>query len=336
MLKVLVTTVPFGETNKLPLELMENISVDVTINPLNRKLTEIELSDLIEEFDILVAGTEPITKKVLQKATRLKLISRVGIGVDNVDLNEAKKRNILVAYTPDAPAPAVAELTIGLMLSLLRSIHISNHLMHNGEWKRIFGRRITEVTIGIIGVGRIGSRVLRRISSFGSPQILANDINSDVINNSKIAPSLKINWVSKEEIYKNSDLISIHIPKTSLTSSLITKKELLTMRSDTLIINTSRGGIVNEDDLFEVLSNGHLGGCAIDVFDNEPYNGPLSKIQRCILTSHMGSMSVDCRSRMEIEAVEELVRYVRGKKLKRPVPLSEYEIQKAFFKIEKP
>ena len=142
MLKVLVTTVPFGETNKLPLELMENISVDVTINPLNRKLTEIELSDLIEEFDILVAGTEPITKKVLQKATRLKLISRVGIGVDNVDLNEAKKRNILVAYTPDAPAPAVAELTIGLMLSLLRSIHISNHLMHNGEWKRIFGRRI--------------------------------------------------------------------------------------------------------------------------------------------------------------------------------------------------
>ena len=175
MLKALVTTVPFGETNKLPLELMENIELDVTINPLNRKLTENELFDLIEEFDVLIAGTEPITKKVLQKASKLKLISRVGIGVDNVDLNEAKKRGILVAYTPDAPAPAVAELTLGLMLSLLRSIHISNNLMHKGEWKRIFGRRISEVTIGIIGVGRIGSRVLRRISSFGSPEILAND-----------------------------------------------------------------------------------------------------------------------------------------------------------------
>ncbi len=330
MLKALVTTVPFGEANKLPLELMKNIELDVTINPLNRKLTENELFDLIEEYDVLVAGTEPITKKVLQKANKLKLISRVGIGVDNVDLNEAKKRGILVAYTPDAPAPAVAELTLGLMLSLLRSIHISNNLMHKGEWKRIFGRRISEVTIGIIGIGRIGSRVLRRISSFGSPQILANDINSDVINNSKIAPSLKINWVSKEEIYKKADLISIHIPKTPITSNLVTKRDLKMMKSNALVINTSRGGIINENDLFEVLSNGHLGGCAIDVFDKEPYTGPLSDIQRCILTSHMGSMSVDCRSRMEIEAVEEVVRFIKGEKLNRPVPLSEYEIQKDF------
>ncbi len=330
MFKALVTTVPFGEKNNLPIELMKDANVDYVINPLNRKLTEDELAKMIKGFDLLVAGTEPITKKVISNADKLKLVSRVGIGVDNVDLNEAKKRNILVAYTPDAPAPAVAELTLGLMLSLLRSIHISNMLMHNGDWKRIFGKRFSEITIGIIGLGRIGSRVLRRISAFGSPKVLANDIDSKIINNTDIAPALKIDWVGKEEIYKNSDLISLHIPKTPHTNSLINKKELMMMKKDALIINTSRGGIINENDLFNIMFEGHLGGAAIDVFDNEPYNGPLSKIDRCILTSHMGSMSIDCRERMEIEAVEEVVRFVKGEKINRPVPETEYEIQNLY------
>lgn len=321
MLNVLITTVPFADKNSLPLELLKGVGANFVINPIGRKLKEEELAELIGDFDILIAGTEPITAFVLSKASKLKLISRVGIGLDNVDLLEAQKRGILVSYTPDAPAPAVAELTIGLMLSLLRNIHLANKQMHEGEWNRYFGRRIPEITIGIIGVGRIGGRVLRRLSAFGTPRILVNDLTP----NRNVAEKLKLEWVDKETIFKEADLISLHLPLTSQTKNLIRKDQLFSMKKDALIINTSRGGIINENDLFEVLENGHLEGAAIDVFEREPYSGDLAKIERCILTSHMGSMSIDCRIKMEIEATEEAVRFILKTPLKALVPISEYQ-----------
>ena len=171
MKKVLITTVPFGDKNRLPLELLESAGVEYLINPLKKKLTEDELLEIVTDFDIIIAGTEQITSKVMDRARNLKMISRVGIGLDSVDLLAAEERGIKVCFTPDAPAPAVAELTIGLMLSLLRSTHVANAELHRGEWVRHFGRRIPEITIGIIGVGRIGQRVLRRLSSFGTPRV---------------------------------------------------------------------------------------------------------------------------------------------------------------------
>ena len=325
MNKVLITTVPFGDKDRLPLELLESANIDYVINPLDKKLTEYELAEMITDFDVIIAGTEPITAKVMDRATNLKMISRVGIGLDSVDLLAAKERGIKVSYTPDAPSPAVAELTIGLILSLLRSIHVSNSELHEGKWKRFFGRRISEVTIGIIGVGRIGSRVIRRTQPFGTPKFLVNDINpskrSDLID-------FKLDWVSKEKIYKEADIISIHTPLTSATKNMITKENLLSMKKDAVIINTARGGIVNEQDLYEVMQDGHLSGAAIDVFDFEPYKGRLREIQRCILTAHMGSMSVDCRTRMEIEATEEAVRFLTKQPLQGLVPEEEFAVQR--------
>ena len=176
MAKVLITTVPFGEYNSLPLELLENAGIEYLISPHKKKLTESQLGELISDFDVLIAGTEQITDKVLGQASKLKLISRVGIGLDSVDLNAAKKKGIKISYTPDAPSPAVAELTLGMMLTLIRSVHLSNRQMHQGEWERIFGRRLNDITIGIIGVGRIGTLLLRCMSGFGKVHILANDI----------------------------------------------------------------------------------------------------------------------------------------------------------------
>jgi len=322
--RALITTVPFGERNRLPIELLEAAGIAYTINPLGRKLVEAELVDMAADVDVLIAGTEPITERVLTAARRLKLISRVGIGLDNVDLLAAEKLGISVAYTPDAPAPAVAELTIGLMLSLLRSIHVANLQMHAGAWNRHFGRRIAEITVGIIGTGRIGTRVLRRISAFGTPRVLVNDLNP----NPKLVPELKLEWVGKDEIYREADLISLHVPMTPQTRNLICRQELLAMKPDALLINTSRGGIVNEKDLVEVMASGHLGGAAIDVFEHEPYRGELTRIERCLLTSHMGSMSVDCRTRMEIEATEEVVRFISGQPLQKAVPAAEYDVQR--------
>jgi D-3-phosphoglycerate dehydrogenase len=322
--KALITTVPFCDKDRLPIDQLEAAGIEYLINPIGRKLTEDELAEMVKDFDVLIAGTEPISDKVMAQAKCLKLISRVGIGLDSLDLLAAERRGIQVSYTPDAPAAAVAELTIGLMLSLLRSVHVVNAQMHRGEWQRHFGRRIPEVTIGIIGTGRIGGRVLRSLAAFGMPRILVNDTHP----NSKVAPQLKLEWVDKETIYREADVISLHVPLTGQTKNMIRRDHLLLMKKDAVIINTARGGIINEQDLAEVLKSGHLNGAAVDVFNQEPYNGELAQIERCLLTSHMGSMSVDCRSRMEIEATEEAVRFLTGKPLQFAVPPEEYETQR--------
>src|SRR5687767_11851309 len=203
MPRALITTVPFAEKNRVPLELLEAAGVEYVVNPTGRRLGEDELAGMVADFDIVIAGTEPITDNVMRCATRLKLISRVGIGLDSVDLLAAERLGIQVSYTPEAPAPAVAELTIGLMLSLLRSVHVANAQLHRGEWKRHVGRRIPEITVGVIGVGRIGRRVLTRLASFGTPRVLVNDIHPDT----SLVPELKLEWTDKDQIYREADLI---------------------------------------------------------------------------------------------------------------------------------
>ena len=323
-MKALITTVPFGDKNRLPLELLEQSGIEYLINPLGKKLTEDELAEMVGDFDVIIAGTEEITDKVMENGKKLKMISRVGIGLDSVDLLAAERRGIKVSYTPDAPAPAVAELTLGLMLTMLRSVQVSNLQMHDGHWNRYFGRRIPEVTIGIIGLGRIGTRVLNRLRSFGTPRLLLNDTLPD----SEIDRQFKVEWVTKEEIYKQADVISFHLPLTAHTKNMVRKEHLEMMKPDAILINTARGGIINEDDLYDVMKAGHLSGASIDVFVQEPYSGKLREIERCILTAHMGSMSIDCRTRMEREATEEAVRFLTGKPLEGLVPEEEYSVRR--------
>jgi len=323
MRKVLITTVPFADKDRYPLDLLEKNNIEYVINPLNRKLKEEELAEMVLDFDVIIAGTENISEKVMNNARKLKHISRVGIGLDSVDLITARNKGIQVSYTPDAPAPAVSELTIGIMLSLLRSTNIANTRMHNKKWERFFGRRISEITIGIIGTGRIGLNVIRQLQSFNPKQILVNDINSSI----RYQENLNIKHVNKQFLYQNADVISLHVPLTPDTKNMITDSELRSMKEDAIIINTSRGGIINESDLSTVLKQGHLSAAAIDVFQDEPYYGDLTEIENCFLTSHMGSMSIDCRTRMEIEATEEAVRFITGKPLEGLVPNEEFEAQ---------
>jgi len=320
MSKVLITTVPFADKDSKPLDLLNEMKVEYLINPIGRKLSENELIVLIKDFDILIAGTEPITHRVLEAAPNLKLISRVGIGLDGINIPAARKHGIKITYTPDAPAPAVAELTIGLILNLLRHIHLANDEMHKGQWRRYFGRRISEITFGIIGCGRIGSLVIRFLKNLGASRILINDI----LLNDCYSFDPVVKFVDKKTIYSHADLISLHLPLTVDTHNLIQAEQLMMMKSDAMIVNTSRGGIINEHDLARLMSDGFLSGAAIDVFENEPYKGVLSNIDRCLLTSHMGSMSVDCRARMEIEATDEVVRYLKGEKLLNEIPRDEY------------
>ena len=320
---VLVSTVPFASHDRLPLELLDAVDAHVTINPLGRRLQEEDLAELIATTEILIAGTEPITRKVLNAAPDLRLIARVGIGLDNVDLVAARERGIQVTYTPEAPAPAVAEFTVGLMVSLLRHTHTANALLHNGVWNRLMGRRLGDSTVGVIGVGRIGSRVIQILSSFGVQRLIAHDIEprSDLIQGTYVE------WVSPDEVFREADIVSLHVPLTPDTLNMVCRKQLDLMKTDAVLINTSRGGVVDEAELLRALQDERLGGAAIDVFTHEPYEGPLMQEPRCLLTSHMGSMSIDCRTRMEIEASREAVQFLAGEPALSPVPEEEYLFQ---------
>ena len=322
--KVLITTVPFGQYDNYPIKLLEANNIKYEINPLGRRLNADELAEIISDYSILIAGTEPITKDVLNNAPKLKLISRVGIGLDNVNLLVAKQNSIIVSYTPDAPAPAVGELTIGLMLSTLRHIHLSNMKVHQELWQRYSGLRLSGLTVGIIGVGRIGTKVINHLQGFGCKKILVNDIAEDVI----LPDFENLKFSEKEKIYREADIISLHLPLTPDTLNLITKDEISRMKSNTILINTSRGGIINEQDLADALKSNKIYAAAVDTFVDEPYSGKLIGLDNCLLTAHMGSMTVDCRASMEIQATEEVVRYVNNAALLGMVPDSEFIIQR--------
>lgn len=314
-MKILVSTFPFSSYNQKPLEILKSLNCEIIINPFNKKLTSNELISLIDDIDILIAGTENITKDVIDAAPKLKLISRVGIGLDNIDIEYAKFKDIKITYTPDAPSPAVAELTLALMLSCSRKIYYANSDMHNGIWNRYFGRRLSKLKIGLIGVGRIGKLVIKQLESFGVNEIYLNDIEKK-----NIESKINLNWVDKSFIYSNCDIISLHLPFNNNTKNLITSIQFEMIKKDVLIINTSRGGIVNEKDLYNFLNLNSNAQAAIDVFEIEPYYGNLNTLKNCILTSHMGSMSEDCRLMMELEACIEANNFVNGIDLKNSIP----------------
>lgn len=303
-----VSTVPFAAGNAQLLARLKKHS-DVTINPLARKLTEDELAELLRPHHYLVAGTEPITRKVMERAPNLKLIARVGIGLDNVDLQAARALGIKVCYTPDAPSPAVAELTVGNCFNLARHIHTAANQLRQGRWQRYFGSLLAEMTIGIWGTGRIGSRVIALLHALGCRNIIANDLSPDPA----LAARYAVTYVDKDTLLRESDILSLHIPLTPETENLIATAEFAEMKKTGALINTSRGGIVHEDALYQALQNGAIAGAAVDVFEQEPYKGKLTELDNCILTCHMGSMATQCRTRMEEEAVAEVLNFITGK-----------------------
>jgi D-3-phosphoglycerate dehydrogenase len=327
MPKVFVSTYPFGKSDTKPKDLLSKESkINAIYNPHSRKLTATEVADLAADADAIIAGTEDLSL-LIENSKNLKLISRVGIGLDSVNLAACKARGIRVCYTPDAVTMAVAELTIGLMVSLTRQVSLADREIREGKWIRHYGKRIGESVVGLVGFGRVGKNVARMLLPF-QPKILVNDIqdiSAEIGNFTK--QGLDINIATKEEIFSNSDIVSLHLPAYSKTKEMITEKTLAKFRKDSVLINTARGELVSEKDLFMALSNGVIAGAALDVFTKEPYSGPLSQLPNVILTQHMGSCSYDCRLAMESEATEDTIRFFNGLDLLREVPEVEYSYQ---------
>lgn len=310
-MKVFVSTHPFGETSKIPLELLSKNEFEVRVNAHRRKITSQELAKDIRDAEILIAGTEKITEEVLQNAPNLKLISRVGIGLDGIDFELCRKYNIKVAYTPDAPTMAVAELCVGLMFDLSRKISFTDANLKQGVWNRHMGMLLYGKTIGIIGMGRIGKSLIKLLSSF--------NVSFKVCEPNPDFPFLKmynVELTDKIKLLKESDVVSLNLPLKRDTINFLTLDDLKNMKKSSILINTARGGIVNEDDLYIALKENLIAGAAVDVFEEEPYKGKLRELDNIVLTCHMGASTIESRTDMETQAVEEAIRYKNRAPLK--------------------
>lgn len=303
-MKVFVSTHPFGETSKIPLELLSKNEFEVRVNAHRRKITSQELAKDIRDAEILIAGTEKITEEVLQNAPNLKLISRVGIGLDGIDFELCRKYNIKVAYTPDAPTMAVAELCVGLMFDLSRKISFTDANLKQGVWNRHMGMLLYGKTIGIIGMGRIGKSLIKLLSSF-NVSFKVCEPNPDFT----FLKMYNVELTDKIKLLKESDVVSLNLPLKRDTINFLTLDDLKNMKKSSILINTARGGIVNEDDLYIALKENLIAGAAVDVFEEEPYKGKLRELDNIVLTCHMGASTIESRTDMETQAVEEAIRY---------------------------
>ncbi|EDP3961023.1 TPA: phosphoglycerate dehydrogenase [Campylobacter jejuni] len=313
-MKVFVSTHPFGKTSIIPLELLSKNGFEVRVNEHGRKITSQELAEDIKDAEVLIAGTEKITEEVLKNAPNLKLISRVGIGLDGVDFELCHKYNIKVAYTPDAPTIAVAELCVGLILDLIRKISFTDVNLKQGNWNRHMGMLLYGKTIGIVGMGRIGKSLIKLLSSF-NVSFKVCEPNPDFA----FLKMYNIELVDKVKLLTESDIISLNLPLKKDTIDFLSINDLEIMKKHAILVNTARGGIVNEDDLYMALKNRIIAGAAVDVFEEEPYRGKLRELDNVVLTCHMGASTMESRTDMEIQAVEEVIRYKNHTPLKNEV-----------------
>jgi D-3-phosphoglycerate dehydrogenase len=308
--RILIATHPFAKTGDKPLKLLKDTGWEIIFNPFNRRLKTSDLSMLLKDVDGVIAGTETYPLEILQD-TKIKVISRVGIGLDSVPLRACSEMGIKVTYTPDAPSQGVAELTVSNIINLLRHVLPSDRSVREGMWNRLMGNLLSDVTIGIVGVGRIGKLVIKLLQPFDT-KILACDINPDL----KFGEKNKIVWVDKEELFNKADIISLHIPSNKRNRNYINRSTIASMKTGSFLVNTSRGAIVDEDALYDALIQKHLGGAALDVFKDEPYEGNLIGLDNVIFTAHIAASATGSRYLMELGAVEDCIRVLNGQKPK--------------------
>lgn len=301
-MKVLVSPSSFGECGSEPLNILTKRGFEIINNPFGRKLTEDEVISLAPDVVGIVAGVEALNKKVIDNLPQLKCISRVGVGMDSVDMDYAKQKGITVVNTPDGPTRAVAELTIALAMSLLRGISRADSNIKKDIWKKEIGNLILDKNIGIFGLGRIGKVTAKLFRGLGA-KIIAYDLYPD----HNFAKANEIILVDKEELFKTADIVTVHIPGNKDKTAVIGMKELSLMKQSGYLINVSRGGVVDEAALYKTLREKKITGAACDVFSKEPYKGNLIELENVLLTPHLGSYAAEAKLQMEIDAVNNLI-----------------------------
>lgn len=272
-----------------------------------------ELKSIIRDYDALIIRSETkVTADIIEAAAKLKFIGRAGVGVDNVDLKAATKKGIVVMNTPGGNTTATAEQTMSLILALARSIPQACASLKAGKWERskFTGTELYGKTLGVVGLGRIGSTVVRFAKAFGM-KILGYDPYLSM----ELAGQIGVEVVEKEDLFRKADFITIHVPKSAETKSLIGEKEIDMMKKDVRIINCARGGIVDEAALIKALETGRIKGAALDVYEKEPpdFNSPLFKLDNCVASPHLGASTSEAQVNVAIEIAETVSNALLGK-----------------------
>lgn len=303
--KIVVATRSFGRFSRKPLEELKRKGYAVEFLPI--PVDESALGEAIQDAEALIIGNYTIPESVLMRARRLKIIVKHGVGVNNIPTRVARRLGIMVAFTPGANTESVADLTFGLILSIARAIPFSCEAVRKGEWLSFVGRQIYAKTLGIIGLGRIGKAVARRALGF-SMRILSYDPIAELVEG--------VELVELEELLSSSDIVTLHLPLTERTKKLISERELRLMKREGYLVNTSRGGVLDEEALFRALTERWIAGAALDVLLSEPPD-PKSPLLRCpnlIITSHIGASTFEALERMGMMAAKAVIDALDGRR----------------------
>ena len=271
-MKVAVGASSFGDGNPDILQILTDKGIELVKNPYGRKMNQDEIIAHLQGADGLLAGLEPLNEAVFKQCPNLKAIARIGIGMDNVDLEAAQKYGIKMSNTPEAPTEAVAEMTLTVLLSICHNIIQSDRDIHNGIWKKRIGHSIRELKVFIVGYGKIGRRTAQILKDLGSQIMIYDKYDQEASN------------CSFEEGIKDADVISLHA---SGKDEIITKEMFADMKDGVIILNSARGGLINEQALYEALKGGKVSAFWGDALWQEPYEGILRECENVILTPHI-------------------------------------------------
>jgi D-3-phosphoglycerate dehydrogenase len=303
-MKVKVSTIAFSNNQSLVDLLIEHFP-DSEVNTDGTRLTGKDLINFLEDTDALIVGLEKIDGELLDQLPRLKYISKYGVGLDNIDLNACKDRGIQIGWTGGVNKRSVAEMALGFMLALCRNLYSTSNQMKQLIWNKNGGYQLSGKTIGIIGLGNIGKELVELLKPFGCT-ILVNDIND--VSNFALENNLVV--VDKKELIKSADIISIHTPACEDTLNLFTLNEFKMMKSTSFLINTARGGIVNEVDLKIALKEKLISGAALDVYSEEPpVDLGLLEMENLICTPHTGGNANEAVFAMGVSAINHLLAF---------------------------
>ncbi len=329
MPKVLVA----DKINEKGVEVLEG-SAEVVNDP---TITPEELLETIDQYEgIIVRSRTKVTREVIENAKNLKIIARAGVGVDNIDVEAATEHGILVVNAPQSTSITVAEHAMGLMLSLSRKIAIADASVKAGKWEKskFMGMELRNKTLGVIGMGRIGSQVVKRSKAFEMDVIVYDPYITE-----ETAKELGVEITTLDDLIQKADVMTIHVPLTPETKGLISKDELAKMKDNAIILNCARGGIINEDDLYDALKERPELKAGLDVFENEPLeNSPLASLDNVVLTPHIAASTKEAQRDAAIIVAKEVKQVIEGETpsnvLNMPLVDSEtFQTLKPYFKL---
>jgi D-3-phosphoglycerate dehydrogenase len=309
-MKVLVTATSLNSASSNPaLDQLHQFADTVVFNPHGKPLTEDELIPLLEGCEGYIAGLDFITGKVIGHSPGLRVISRYGVGLDRVDLEAARAKGIPVCNTPGANAQAVADLTLALFLCVARRVPFLDRNTREGRWTRSTGVELYGKTIGILGLGAVGKLVAKRAAGFAMKRMAY-----DPYINEAYAKDQGIIAADFDTVVGAADFLSLHLPLTGQTHHIISGEVMRAMRKGAIIVNTARGGLIDEAAAYELLVSGHLGGLGIDVYEEEPpARSPLFSLDNVVLTPHTASHTVEATEAMAALSVQNLIDVLSGK-----------------------